>query len=99
MELFEEMFIIFVTLAVRSVAIHGEFYLNEKYKLQVLVVYYETDPRTRSTILCLIVKIKVWINIGYIYFIVLLIRHFKDDSEFPILIDCVCAVMLCALIW
>lgn len=49
-----------------SVAIHGEFYLNEKYKLQVRIVYYETDPTTRRKILGLIVKIKVWINIGYI---------------------------------
>lgn len=48
-----------------SVAIHGAFYLNEKYKLQVLIVYYGTDPRARRTILGLIVKIKVWSNIGY----------------------------------
>lgn len=31
-------------------AVHGKFYLNEKYKLQVLIVYYETDPRARRTI-------------------------------------------------
>lgn len=48
-----------------SVAIHDEFDENEKYKLQVLIVYYETDPRTGRTILGLIVKNKVWSNIGY----------------------------------
>lgn len=51
-----------------SLYIHGELYLNEKYKLQVLIVYYETDPRTRRKILGLIVKIKVWSNKGYICF-------------------------------
>lgn len=58
----------YISSSVALAYIHHEFYLNEMCFKYLLKVYYKTNPRTRITILGPIVKIKVWSNIGYIGF-------------------------------